>query len=53
VLGNDVDRFEAGMVIGVEAFLSKKGVGAAGFEQMFIVGEQENELLSPTPMLWW
>lgn len=53
VLGNDVDRFEPGMVIGVEAFLSRKGVGAAGFEQMFIVGEHANELLSPTPMLWW
>jgi Xaa-Pro dipeptidase len=53
VLGNDADRFEPGMVIGVEAFLSRPGVGAAGFEQMFIVGEDENEILSPTPLLWW
>ena len=44
---------EAGMVMGVEAFLARSGVGSAGCEQNFIVGDDENELLTTSPMLWW
>jgi Xaa-Pro aminopeptidase len=35
-----------------EAFLYWKGVGAAGFEQNFIVTKDGPELLTKTPMIW-
>lgn len=47
------DRIEAGVVCSSEAFLARPGVGAAGFEQNFIVLENGIELLTRTPMLWW
>jgi hypothetical protein len=47
------DVFRADMVIGVEAFVSRSGVGSAGYEQNFIVGEHGNEILCTTPMIWW
>lgn len=52
VLGNDADRFETGMVLGVEAFITRKGVGSAGFEQNVIVHEDGVEVLTTPPMLW-
>ena len=45
-------RFEVGMVLGVEAFVGRKGVGSAGFEQNVIVGADGLELLTTTPMLF-
>lgn len=48
-----VEKFEAGMVLGVEAFLAADGVGSAGFEQNIIVHADRNELLTTTPMVWW
>jgi len=46
------EQMEANMTLGVEAFLAEEGVGAAGFEQNIIVGEDGNELLTTTPMIW-
>jgi Xaa-Pro dipeptidase len=48
-----VERFEEGMVMGVEAFLAHDGVGSAGFEQNLIVGAGGAELLTKTPMIFW
>jgi len=51
---NKKDRvYEEGMVLGVEAFLGKEGVGSAGFEQNLIVTKTGTEILSKTPMLFW
>lgn len=46
------DVAEAGMVFGVEAFLSLDGVGAAFFEDILIVGADGNELLTRSPDFW-
>ena len=40
------------MVLGVEAFVQRKGVGSAGFEQNAIVGADGLELLTTTPILY-
>lgn len=45
------ELLDAGMVLGVEAFLSREGVGAAGFEQNIIVTSSGAELLTSVPML--
>ncbi len=45
--------FQAGMVLGIEAFYAREGVGSAGFEQNIIVTEDGAEVLSNTPMRWW
>ena len=44
--------FEEGMLIGVEAFLARDGVGHAGFEQNYIVTANGLDLVTTTPMLW-
>lgn len=44
--------FEEGMLIGVEAFLARNGVGNAGFEQNYLVGADGLELVTTTPMRW-
>ena len=44
--------FEEGMLIGVEAFLARNGVGNAGFEENYLVTDTGLELLTTTPMLW-
>lgn len=44
--------FEEGMLIGVEAFLARKSIGNAGFEQNYLVTETGVELVTRTPMLW-
>jgi len=41
------------MVCTTETFMALDGVGGAGFEQVFIVKEDGNELLCTTPMVWW
>ena len=40
------------MLIGVEAFLARNGVGNVGFEQNYLVNESGLELITTTPMLW-
>jgi Xaa-Pro dipeptidase len=45
--------FEAGMVLGVEVFLSRNGIGSAAFEQNILVREDGNELLTTSPTFWW
>lgn len=45
--------FEESMVIGVEAFLARAGVGNAGFEDNYIVGPDGLELITTSPTLWW
>lgn len=47
------DTVEANMVFGVEAFLGRERVGAAGFEQNVMVTEAGVELLTKAPMIWW
>jgi Xaa-Pro aminopeptidase len=41
-----------GMVLAAEAFLSRPGVGTAGFENNFIVTDTGAELLDTSPMLY-
>jgi Xaa-Pro dipeptidase len=48
---NGGELLEEGMVLGIEAFLSREGVGAAGFEQNVIVGARGAEVLIEVPML--
>ena len=47
------DFFEAGMVLGVEAFLHIEGVGTAAHEQNLIIHADRNEILTDTPITWW
>ncbi len=50
----DDDVFEAGTVLGVEAFIARKDVGASGIEQNFILHEDGSiEHITTTPMVWW
>ena len=44
---------EPGMVLAAEAFLSREGVGNAGFENNFIITEDGAEVLDKSPMLYW
>jgi Xaa-Pro aminopeptidase len=43
---------EQNMVFGVEAFLSLDGVGAAFYEDILIIGENGNELLTQSPSMF-
>jgi len=52
-MGREGDLLQPGMVLGVEVFLAREGVGSSGFEQNLIVLEDENEVLTTSPMLWW
>jgi Xaa-Pro aminopeptidase len=49
----DDEVFEANMVGSVEAFLSKDGVGAAGFETNYIVTDNGTEVITTSPNFWW
>ena len=51
-MGSENDIYEAGMVIGIEAFFARTGVGSAGFEQNLIVTDQGTELVTTSPMQW-
>lgn len=42
-----------GMILTTEAFLTRPGVGSAGFENNFIVTATGTELLDTSPMLYW
>ncbi len=46
------DVVEANMVFGVEAFLSLDGVGAAFYEDIVIIGENANELITNSPSMF-
>ena len=46
------DVVEANMVFGVEAFLSLDGVGAAFYEDILIIGETGNELITRSPSMF-
>lgn len=52
-MGSAGDVFQEGMVLRVEAFLAREGVGSAGFEQHVIVTKDGTELLITSPMPWW
>jgi len=52
-MGDEGDMFAPNMAMGVEAFLARKGVGSAGFEQNVIVTDSGAELLTPSPSIWW
>ena len=47
------ETFEEGMVASSETFLSREGIGCAGFEQNYIVGSDGAEVITPAPMVWW
>jgi Xaa-Pro dipeptidase len=52
-VGNDADFvLRENMVISVEVFFSRAGVGSTGFENNVIVTATGTELLSTTPMFW-
>lgn len=52
VLDHQDAVFAEGMLIGIEAFLARDGVGNAGFEENFLVGREGLELITTTPMIW-
>ena len=47
------DKFEEGMVCSAESFMTRKGVGSAGWEQNYIVTKTGIELLTKTPVFWY
>jgi Xaa-Pro dipeptidase len=47
------EPIQPGMVLGIEAFLHRTGVGQIGFERNLIVTDSGAELLDKTPMLFW
>jgi Xaa-Pro aminopeptidase len=50
----DADEpFRDGQIFTSETFINEPGVGTAGFEDVFIVREGGNELLTTTPQLFW
>ena len=52
-VGNDADFvLRENMVVSIEVFFSRAGVGHAGFENNVIVTDTGSELLSRTPMLF-
>ena len=49
---DEKDIWEAGMVGGAECFTGRKGVGAVGWEQNFIVTDTGTEIITTTPVFW-
>ena len=47
------EPLKPGMVLGIEAFLAREGVGVAGFERNIIVTDSGAEVLDRTPMFFW
>lgn len=47
------DSFEAGMVLGIEAFLHVEGVGTAAHEQNLIVHADGTEIITSSADRWW
>ncbi len=52
-MSDSEDRFEAGMVLGIETFLHIDGVGTAAYEQNLIVHDDANEIITHSPTTWW
>lgn len=52
LMGEPEEVFVENMVLGVECFLARSGVGSAGFEQNAIVTATGTELITTTPMRW-
>lgn len=52
-MSDPADRFEAGMVLGIEAFLDIEGIGTAAHEQNLIVHDDGNEILTHSPDFLW
>jgi len=52
VMGDPEDVFLENMVVGIETFVGREGVGSAGFEQNAIITKDGVELITTTPMLW-
>jgi len=50
---DDDDVIEENMVGSSECFLARSGIGAAGFEQNYIVTKDGIELITKTPMYYW
>lgn len=53
IVPGDRTVIQPGMVLAVECFLGRPGLGAAGFEELILVGEQGNESLITAPKRWW
>jgi Xaa-Pro dipeptidase len=47
------EPLKPGMVLAAEAFMTRPGVGAVGFERNFVVTDTGAEVLDKTPMLPW
>ena len=47
------DRFAAGMVLGIEAFLHVEGMGTAAHEENLIVLDGGNEIITTSRVVWW
>lgn len=52
VMGDPEDVFLENMVVGIETFVARKGLGSAGFEQNAIITKDGVELVTTAPMLW-
>jgi Xaa-Pro dipeptidase len=52
LFGLDVP-FHVGQIFTSEVFLREAGIGIAGFEDIFIVGADGNELITTTPLIFW
>ena len=53
-IGLETDEiFRENMTFGIEAFLSKTGVGVAGYEDNILVTAEGAEILTPAPSFWW
>ncbi len=47
------ETFEENMVMGVETFMARDGVGQSGFETNIVITAEGAEVITPTPMIWW
>ena len=47
------ETLEENMVMGVEVFLGRDGVGQSGFETNIVITAEGAEVITPTPMIWW
>ena len=47
------ETFQENMVMGVEVFMGRDGVGQAGFETNIAITSEGAEVITPTPMLFW
>ena len=47
------ETFEENMVMGVEVFMGRDGVGQTGFETNIVITSEGAEVITTTPMIWW